>query len=76
VEIRLASNMGPVGSERLCRASQFDPAIDKERIISSLRWNMSVLHQTVPNMWLDSRSIRLSTKESISSMSMNKNMLK
>jgi hypothetical protein len=37
VEIRLASNMGPVGSERLWHASQFDPAIDKERIISILR---------------------------------------
>jgi hypothetical protein len=34
------------------RASQFDPAIDKERkLISNLRWNMPVLVQTVSNIW-------------------------
>jgi hypothetical protein len=51
--LRFASfNTGPVEVETNWRASQFDPAIDKEKIISSLRWNMPVLHQTVPNVRL------------------------
>ena len=37
-------------------ASQFDPVIDKEtRLISNLRWNMSVFVQTVLNVRLSSR---------------------
>ena len=38
------------------RASQFDLQLTRiENLISNLKWNMSVLHQTVPNVWLDSR---------------------
>jgi hypothetical protein len=41
----------PDGRDRGC-ASQFDPAIDKNRkLISNLRWNMSVLVHRVPNIW-------------------------
>ena len=38
------------------RASQFDQQLTRrENLISNLRWNMSVLHQTVLNVRLDSR---------------------
>ena len=51
LEIHLASTQ----DDRSCvllprRASQFDPAIDKERkFICNLRWNMPVLAQIVPS---------------------------
>jgi hypothetical protein len=48
-------NTRPDGRD-LRHASQFDPVIDKEeRFISNLRWNMSVLVQTVLNMRLNSQ---------------------
>jgi hypothetical protein len=48
----LRKGAGPDGRDR-GRASQFDPAIDKERkLISNLRCNMRVFVQTVPNIWL------------------------
>ena len=38
------------------RASQFDLQLKRrENLISNLRWNMSVLHQTVLNVRLDSQ---------------------
>ena len=47
----LGVNTGPDGRDR-GRASQFDPAIDKERkLISNLRWNLLVFVQTVLNIW-------------------------
>jgi hypothetical protein len=39
----------------LGHASQFDPVIDKRKVISNLRWNILVLLHTVPNVRLDSR---------------------
>jgi hypothetical protein len=43
--LRSASfNTRLVGVETNWRANQFDPVIDKEKIISSLQWNMPVLH--------------------------------
>ena len=51
----LKGDTGPDGRD-LGRASQFDPAIDKERkLISNLRWNMPVLLQTVLNVRLSNR---------------------
>jgi hypothetical protein len=47
---RLWKGAGPDGRD-WGRASQFDPAIDKERkLISNLRRNMPVFVQTVPNI--------------------------
>ena len=49
-------NTEPADSETQQRVSQFDQQLTRrENLISNLRWNISVLHQTVPNVWLDNR---------------------
>jgi hypothetical protein len=48
---RLRKGARPNGHDR-GRASQFGPAVDKERkLISNLRWNMPMFVQIIPNIW-------------------------
>ena len=49
-------NTEPADSKTQRHVSQFDLQLTRrEDLISNLRWNISVLHQTISNVWIDSR---------------------